>query len=82
MKTILVDDELLSMQQFEEECCDIQEIELVGKFDNAKDALQYARCHKVDFALMDIEMPEMNGLELGQEFKKLNPDMVIIYVTV
>ena len=81
MKTILVDDELLSMQQFEEECCDINEIELVGTFDNALEALEYAKSNRVEFAIMDIEMPAMNGLELGQELKKLNPDMVIIYVT-
>lgn len=81
MKTILVDDELLSMQQFEEECKEIPEIELVGSFDNANDALLYARKNTVEFAIMDIEMPEMDGLELGAELKKINPAIIIIYVT-
>ncbi len=81
MKTILVDDELLSMKQFEQECGNIQDIELVGKFDCALEALEYAKQNPVDFALMDIEMPAMSGLELGAELKKLNGDMIIIYVT-
>ena len=77
----MVDDELLSLAQFEEECRDIPEIQLVGKFDNGKDALEFARRIPVDFALLDVQMPGMNGIELGCELKKLNPDMILIYVT-
>lgn len=81
MHTIVVDDELLSMEQFEEECRGIPEINVVGKFDNPHHALEFARNNRVDFALLDVEMPAMNGLELGQELKKINPHMILIYVT-
>lgn len=81
MDTIVVDDELLAMEQFEEECKGIPEINVVGKFDNPQDALAYARQHRVDFALLDVEMPRMNGLELGQELKRLHPYIILIYVT-
>lgn len=81
MRTILVDDELFSLAQFEAECRDIPEIQLTGKFDNSLAALEFARSHPVDFALLDVEMPGMNGIELGRELKKLNPDMILIYVT-
>jgi len=81
MDTIVVDDELLSMEQFEEECRGIPEINVVGKFDNPEDALTYAKSNRVDFALLDVEMPRMNGLALGQELKKINPHMILIYVT-
>lgn len=81
MKTILVDDELLAMEQFESECRELEEIELVGKFDNAEDALRYAREHEVEFALMDICLPGMDGIELGKKLKEINPDIILIYVT-
>lgn len=81
MKTILVDDQLYAMEQFEQECCGLKEIELVGKFDNAEDALAYAGNHKVEFALMDICLPGMDGIELGRALKQINPDIIIIYVT-
>ncbi len=81
MDTIVVDDELLSMEQFEEECRGIPEIHVVGKFDDPHDALEFARHRRVDFALLDVEMPNMNGLALGKELKKINPHMILIYVT-
>ena len=34
MRTIVVDDEELSMRQFEIECAQVREIELVGRFTN------------------------------------------------
>ncbi|WP_343210710.1 response regulator [Anaerolentibacter hominis] len=81
MRTIIVDDELLSMEQFELESAGIPDIELVGKFDDSFEALEYAREHQIDFALLDIEMPEMNGLILGQKLRELYPDVVLVYVT-
>ena len=43
MKTILVDDELWMLQQFEEECSQLPEIEVVGTFSFAEDALVFAK---------------------------------------
>ncbi|MDD3921759.1 MAG: response regulator [Eubacteriales bacterium] len=81
MRTILVDDEMLSMRQFEEECRDLPQIELVGKFSRASEALAYANDHRVHFALLDIEMPGMNGIELARELRELYPDIIIVFVT-
>ena len=67
LKTILVDDELWMLQQFREECSELPEIEIVGEFSFAQDALDYARENPVEFALLDIEMPGINGVELAKE---------------
>lgn len=80
LKAILVDDELWSMKQFEVECQNL-DIEIVGKFDMAKDALTYAKSHTVECALLDVEMPDMDGITLGKELKAVNYDMIVIYVT-
>lgn len=81
MKTIVVDDEELSMRQLELECSRMPEIELVGVFTSPLKALKYAACHPVDFALLDIEMPQINGLELAGELRRLKSDMIIIFVS-
>lgn len=81
MKTILVDDELWSLNEFKDECAEIPEIEVVGEFLYAEDALDYAREHLVEFALLDIEMNGMNGVELAKELRALYPKIIIVFVT-
>lgn len=81
MRTILVDDEQWVRDTFAQEARDIPELEVVGVFSNARQALEYVREHPVDFALLDIEMPGMNGVELGKRLRELMPDLVIIYAT-
>ena len=34
-----------------------------------------------DIAFLDIEMEGINGIEVGRELQKANPDLVLIYVT-
>lgn len=81
MKTILVDDNQYDLELLKEECANIPGVRILGTFDNAKNALAYAERNPVDFALLDIEMPEMNGITLAGKLKEVNPDIIIIFVT-
>lgn len=81
MRTILVDDEIWMMRQFEVECALIDDIEIVGRFITGMDALKYAKENIVEFALLDIEMPGIGGIELAKELKKLYPNIIIVFVT-
>lgn len=81
MKTILVDDEPLSMEQFKIECEGIPYLEVAGLFQDSVEALKYAEQHVIEFALLDIDMPVMNGLELAEQLRTLYSDIVIVFVT-
>lgn len=81
MKVILVDDEPLSLNLFKIECGNMPGFEVVGFFDKPTEALEYAQGNPVDFALLDIDMPEMSGIELARRLRLSRPEMVIIFVT-
>lgn len=81
MRTILVDDESWALQKLKRDCERNDSIEVVGAFSNAEDALEYARNSRIDLALLDVELPMMDGLELGLELRKIYPDLVMIYIT-
>lgn len=81
MKTILVDDEPIALKQLKWELLPYKEIEIIGTFQSSVQALKFAENHRIDFAVLDIEMPVMGGIQLGKELRKLYPEMVLIYVT-
>ncbi|MFB0921699.1 MAG: response regulator, partial [Oscillospiraceae bacterium] len=81
MRTILVDDMLLDMQLFELKCADMPDFEIVGKFTDPREALDFALHNVVDFALLDIDMPGMNGMELAMKIRTLWPGVIIVFVT-
>jgi two-component system cell cycle sensor histidine kinase/response regulator CckA len=51
-------------------------------FCNGSDALSwYSKNMDTDYLLIDIIMPEMNGKELYQEVRKINPSQKIIFIS-
>ena len=45
---------------------------------NAKEALKIVQSQKIHFILSDIRMPEMDGVELLEKIRELNPSIPII----
>ena len=50
-------------------------------FDSALSALAKAREEEIDVAFLDINMPELSGIELGKYLIELNPYINIIFLT-
>ena len=55
------------------------EAELLS-FDNGLPALAAARGKEIDIALLDVDMPELDGLDLGQYLQELYPYVNLIYL--
>lgn len=48
---------------------------------NGKKAMEYLKDTGIDIAVLDIEMPGMNGIELAKHIRNKNPKSVIIFIT-
>ena len=65
MRAICVDDEALVLQLVVSLCKEISFLTDVKGFESAKHALSYLEEQKADLAILDIDMPDMNGIELA-----------------
>ena len=66
IKCAIVDDEPLAVELLASYVKKIPFLELCGKYNNATDALHGITEDAVDLLFLDIQMPELNGLELSK----------------
>lgn len=51
---------------------------VIGEANNGQEALALAKALRPDVALVDINMPVLNGLEVARQVKSLYPGMVVV----
>lgn len=55
----------------------------IVKFNNGRSAIQYLHSNKtnIDYAIVDIKMPDLDGRLTSQELRKINPNLKIIFTS-
>ena len=59
----------------------IPEWEIVGEADNGRDAVSLTDELKPDIVILDIAMPELNGLDAARQIKKISPETEVLIFT-
>lgn len=84
LAVFIVDDESPARHRVKEllgDCAAQISLELVGEASNGRDALEQLSVQHADVVLVDIRMPQMDGIELAQHLNKLDKPPVIIFTT-
>ena len=81
MKIIIVDDEKHAINTLKRNLNGLVEEGNINTFDRSINALEYVKENDVDVAFLDIEMPEINGIELAKQMKKFKPKINVIFCT-
>ena len=75
-KFLIVDDEPLARKLILSHAAKIEGLELIGECGNAIEASNFLRNKPVDLIFLDIQMPEMTGLQFISTLK--NPPAIIL----
>jgi DNA-binding LytR/AlgR family response regulator len=78
MTCIIVDDEPLARDEMQSLIQEVSQLEIIGKFSNARAALDFLKTKDVDIIFLDIEMPVVTGLEFAEHIPKQS---LIIFTT-
>ena len=81
MKIIAVDDEPIALEGLLDVIHEAAPQAQLNGFEYPEDALAFVDSHGCNIAFLDVEMPEMSGVELATELKLRNPDVNIIFAT-
>ncbi len=80
LKVLIVDDEPLAREAVSLRLTERSAYEVCGQAANGEDAIRLAEALRPDVIFLDIEMPEMNGIETARHLCALGPQN-IIFVT-
>ncbi len=78
---LIVDDLDLVRTGIRHMLSDLETINVVGEADGGKAAVKMAKELIPDIVLLDLRMPDMDGLEVTQKIKKFNPKIKILILT-
>ncbi len=82
LRILIVDDHALIRDGLKNILFLFPEIEEIKEAINGKEAVEKALDLKPDLILLDIQMPEMNGMEALKELKKKLPETKVVMLTV
>ena len=81
MNIMIVDDEPLLVENAIEITSGFSFVKNINGFTSPTKALEHIRNNKIHIALLDIEMPTINGLDMAKKIHEISPETCIIFIT-
>ena len=80
IRTILVDDEPLATQGLQLRLAEHDDVEIIDKCANGREAISAIKTHKPDLVFLDIQMPGFDGFSVVQGLMEVEPPL-FVFVT-
>ncbi|SHN62037.1 LytR/AlgR family response regulator transcription factor [Erythrobacter sanguineus] len=81
LRTLIVDDEPLAVERVQVICAEIPGVRVIGTASDGAAALRLAEKLEPDLVLLDMTMPELDGLGVARKLAEQEQAPVVIFVT-
>ena len=81
IRVLCVDDHALVRKGIASILANEEDMKLVAEAANGRDAVSLFRVHQPDVTLMDLKMPEVDGISAVKEIRRTSPEAKIIALT-
>lgn len=81
LRTLIVDDEPLAVERIQVICAELPAVNVVGTASDGAAALRLAEKLEPDLVLLDMTMPELDGLGVARKFAEDDNPPAVIFVT-
>jgi DNA-binding NarL/FixJ family response regulator len=81
IKVLIADDHVFYREGVRALLSNVPEVEVVGEANNGEEAIAQANAVKPDVILMDLKMPDMNGIDATRHIHEANPNIGVLVIT-
>lgn len=81
MNVIILDNHKLIIAEIRRQVLSVMPSAECMCFTKQREAIEYVKKHRVDVALLDVDMPGLNGIEVAELMCQINPRLNIIFIT-
>ena len=78
---LIIEDHLMLSSLIEKQLEHIQDIGEIHRVKNGAEALKCFKTNYIDFVLLDLLLPDMEGIHLIPKFKEINSNVKIIIIS-
>ena len=81
IRVLIADDHPLVRQGLQAALAPLEEVEVVGEATTGQEAIREAVLHRPDVVVMDLQMPDQNGIEATRELARAVPSAAVLVLT-
>jgi DNA-binding NarL/FixJ family response regulator len=81
IRVLIADDHAIVREGLKQILADTKNIVVAGHAENGLDAIRLARENSCDVLLLDISMPDRNGIEILKQIKKESPQIAVLMLS-
>jgi DNA-binding NarL/FixJ family response regulator len=81
LRAVLIEDETMFRQLILLTLGKVKDLQVIGEFGLGKPGLEFCLQEKPDMLVVDLMLPDVNGMEIAREVRKALPDTKILVIT-